>query len=138
MAKAKNETMTMSDFIKQMPLGPGMSPLMGPSAQHFWEAQENLLNEAETFSKHWFERRHAATQAALSVAKDISGNGNGNPGAAVMALSEWQTHSMQRMLEDIREWAALCSRCAAQVAAHETQVVGEAIDTVAEKTGQKL
>ncbi len=112
-----------TDLINQVPFGAAMTPILGPQARAFWEAQESILSEAETFSKHWFARRHMAATTALEAAKNMTQNGAGDPGALMKTIADWQAHSVQRIAEDFQEWAALCSRCATHLAPRETRSV---------------
>lgn len=126
----------MADLFSALPGGFSMAPALSPAAQTFWEAQEAMLSEAEAFTRHWFERRHAATQSALDTVKDITQNGASDPAAAMQAVTEWQVHSTQRLFEDVKEWAALCSRCATEVAQQEARVVGETMEKAVETAKQ--
>ena len=130
MEQSKPAMTAAADLIKQAALG--------PQARHFWEAQESILSEAEAFSKHWFERRHTATKTALEAAKTIAQNGSTDPGAMMKAISDWQTHSMQRVVEDFQEWVALCSRCATHVADHETRSVEADMEKAAETVSSSV
>lgn len=132
MEQSKPAMTTAADLINQAPLGSAMTPILGPQAQHLWEAQESILSEAEAFSKHWFERRHTAATTALEAAKSMTQNGATNPGAVMKIIADWQTHSVERLVEDFQEWVALCSRCATHVANHETRSVEDVMEKAAE------
>lgn len=123
---------TAANFINQAALGSAMTPVFGPQARHFWEAQESILSEADTFSRHWFERRHTAATTALEAAKTITQNGAADPGAAMKTIADWQTHSAQRIAEDFQDWMALFSRCATHMANYETKSVEDVMEKAAE------
>jgi hypothetical protein len=137
MTQSKPKPPSITDLMGTMPTG--LAPMLGPTMRHFWEAQEGILAESEAFSRNWFNRRHAATKAAIAAAKDIAQNGGSDPSAAMKAISDWQTHSVQRVFEDFREWSTLCSRCAAQVATHEVETLDETVEkaTEAAKAGAR-
>lgn len=112
MSSPKPATTPIGDILNRSQKMLGTIPVMGPQAAHFWEAQDNILSDTETFARQWFERRHTATRTALEAAMDISANGSSDPAYALKSVADWQTHSMERIAEDFRDWLDLCSRCA--------------------------
>ena len=137
MEQSKQALMPVGDFIKQVPLGypivPMLGvPMLGSQAKHFWEIQENILNETEAFSKNWFERRHKASRAGLEAANNFRESGATNPGAALRTIADWQTQSMQRLVDDFQDWVGLYSRCTAHLANQETQSLEDVKQKAAE------
>lgn len=130
---AKTEQMSVADIFRQVPALFSVNPMVGPQVEHFWKAQEEMLKEAETFSEHWFARRHAATKTALDAAKEVTANGGSNPALALEAMFDWQRHSMERIAEDFKEWADMCARCAGHVARAEIEGDSEAIEETAKR-----
>lgn len=123
----------MDDMFKQMQEMMAFNPMFAPQVEHFWEAQEDLLNETEAFAKHWFSRRHEATRTAMAAAKAVTMSGGANPAIAMQALTDWQTHSVQRVAEDTREWLDLVSRCTAHITRAELEAGGESVEKAGEQ-----
>ncbi|MFW8595063.1 hypothetical protein [Cribrihabitans neustonicus] len=110
-----------------------LNPIMKPQAEQFWAAQEKLLDEAELFARHWFERRHEAAQTALAATLTATTGSGGSPAAAMRALTEWQRQSAERIAEDGREWVGMVSRCATCICETEAEAVKEALDEAVER-----
>ncbi|WP_371059426.1 hypothetical protein [Rhodosalinus sp. 5P4] len=120
MASSKStETTTggIPEMMQQVQRAFGSSPLAAPQMEEFWKAQEQLLDEAEAFSRHWFERRHVAARTAMETARELREGGASDPGSAMKAMGDWQAESVQRMVADWQEWLELCQRCAGHMSA---------------------
>ncbi len=130
-------TALFSDILKSTQSAMSMNPVLAPQIEEFWNAQEQMLNEAEVYTRHWFERRHEATRTALDTARKATTDGNGDPTTAMQAMMEWQRHSVERLAEDAREWFEMVSRCAGQVTEGEVEAVGETIKEATE-TAKKV
>ncbi|SDZ60029.1 Phasin protein [Jannaschia faecimaris] len=118
MAKADDSALT--ELMKQTQAAVTLNPMLRPQIDQYWQMQEKMLREAEAFTKHWFERRHTATETALKASKDAMSGGS-DPTDALKTMSDWQQHSMERLVEDFREWVELCSRCAGHVTRAEVE-----------------
>lgn len=110
-----------------------LTPMLAPQFERFWKAQEDMLTEAEIFSRGWFERRHQATKTALETTRDIADTGALDSSSALLAIAEWQRGSFERIFEDIQEWMKLCARYPGDLVATETTTGEER----PEKTGQR-
>ncbi|MDW4551169.1 hypothetical protein R5H32_17540 [Defluviimonas sp. D31] len=128
MAKPKPDTNPAMDFGRQAMAAFGLNPLAGPPVHQFWEVQEKLLDEVEEFTRLWFARRHAAARTAIEASKAAMESGGSDPTAALRMVSEWQAHSVERLAEDIQQWAELCSRCAGHLAIGEVAAGEEALE----------
>ncbi|TNE37494.1 hypothetical protein [Roseovarius sp.] len=126
----------ISDLAQQVQNTIFANPITAPQAENLLQAQENVLQEFETFSHHWFARRHTATKTALQAAQDIARNGGRDPSVMVKKMSDWQQHSMERIVEDFQEWLDLCARCAGHVASAEVETNQEILEESA-KGGTK-
>lgn len=135
MAGSKSPSSAMTEMYKQMREFTALNPMLGPQMAHFWEAQEDILNETETFARHWFERRHVAARTALAAARDMAQNGPTDPASSVQAVSDWQSRSMERIAEDFREWFEMCSNCTSHLAREEMEAGEEGL-TKAAKTAK--
>ena len=124
----------ISDVMQQFQRTLGATPMTAPQMEQFWKAQDHLLEEAERFSQHWFERRHAAARTALEAAQDMRENGAQDPAAAMKAMGDWQAESAQRLMADWQEWIELCSRCAGHLAAGGAEARQETGKSAAPKT----
>lgn len=118
MATTSNTSMT--DLMKEMRGMMAANPMLAPQMEQFWKAQDGILREIEDFSQAWFKRRHEAAQSALDTVRDMNGNG-ADPSAAMQSMMDWQQHSVQRLGEDMLEWAELCSRCAGRMTSAELE-----------------
>lgn len=126
---------SITSLFKQARSMGGMVPMSGPQMRHFWEAQDQVLEEAEAFAQHWFNRRHRATHSAIDTAKVLSKNGISDPADSIRAMTEWQAKSAERIGEDMREWMDMCARCTSLVYASEVQAAEEAIKETAKAAG---
>lgn len=131
MTRPKSPPSSITDVVKQMQKLYATGPVVFPPAEHFWQAQEDILGETEAFARHWFERRHTATRTALETARKISEKGPSDPVGAIQAMADWQAHSMERMAEDLREWLDLWSRCAAHMTRAEVETGQEGLEKLA-------
>ncbi|WP_170476263.1 phasin family protein [Ruegeria arenilitoris] len=136
--KPKHPT-TLIDVFKQMQPSESVNPVLGAQIEQFWDAQEKMLEEAENFAQHWFERRHEAVRSALKAARTASSANAGDPSKAMQTITEWQRHSAERLIADAQEWFETVARCAAYAAETEAEAVEKTIDdvtTTAKKVGQ--
>jgi len=124
----------LSDIIKSAQSMLGMTPVLQPQMEQFWDAQEKMLSEAEGFTRHWFERRHQATRTALDAVKQATSGEKSDPVSAMQTMSDWQKHSVERMTEDAREWFDMMTRCTREVVESEL----EAADETAKKASEQV
>lgn len=127
---AENKTTQLGDLMKQAQGVLALNPMMVPQMAEFWKAQDRILDEAEAYSRAWFERRHEAARSALDVARDVAGKGGANSPGALGAITEWQRGSMERMAEDFRQWNEFCTRCTSLLARAETEAAKEGVEEV--------
>lgn len=127
----------VTDLLKETWQAVNANPMVAPQVEHFWDAQDNILKESETFTKHWFARRHTAARTALQTVRTVSETGSSDPAKALSAIADWQAKSMERMVEDVREWFDLCSRCAAHLSRAEIEAGEEGIEKAAQATASK-
>lgn len=124
---ANSNDSALADFVKQTQAAITLNPMLRPQIEQFWQTQEKMLQEAQAFTQHWFERRHVATKTALKAVKNVA-NGGSDASGALKTMSDWQKHSIERVFEDFREWVELCTRCAGLATTAEAE---------AEKAGLK-
>ena len=55
---AKSDDTALTDLMKQTQAAVTLNPMVRPQIEQFWQAQEKMLQEAQAFTEHWFERRH--------------------------------------------------------------------------------
>ena len=122
----------LTDFVEQTRGMLATNPMLAPQMEQFWKAQDEVLEEAENFSKAWFERRHEAAKSALEAVRDVNGNG-ADPSAAMRSMMDWQQHSLQRMASDMQQWLELCSRCASRMTSAEVEAGKEGAEEVAKR-----
>lgn len=129
MANAPKTNPDMLEPIKTLSAAMVTNPALGPQAQHFWQAQDKMLQEAEKFSSAWFKRRHEATQSALQASQEIASESTSDPASALKAMTEWQAKSMDRMAADARDCMDMMTRCAGLAVGNEAQALEETADT---------
>lgn len=129
---AKTNDSVLADLMKQTQAAVALNPMLSPQIEQFWQAQEKMLKETEAFTKHWFERRHTATKSALKAVENVTNGGSG-PSDAMKTLSDWQQHSMERVVGDFQEWVELCARCAGHVTAAEYDAEKEGLEKAAKQ-----
>lgn len=121
MATASTSPVTdpVTDLMEQA-LGTMAAPSAVAPMEQFWQAQDRILQATEAFSRGWFDRRHAATQAALDTLHELHGR-FGDPAATMQAMAEWQQGLLKRTSEDMRDWVGLCVTCAGHIASAEVE-----------------
>ncbi len=124
-----------SNIVKSMQSAITANPLIAPQAEHLGKTQEQLLDTAETFTRSWFQRRHEATRTAMIAARKSAEKERTNPAEAFQTIAEWQRHSMERMVEDAREWLEMVSRCAGIAAVSEIEAAEDVLQE-AQKTAK--
>lgn len=85
---------------------------VAPQIERFWQIQDDMLSEGETFARHWFERRHEAVDTALKALKEMKSEDRADPMAAMRAITDWQRGSLERINADLRECMAVCMHVA--------------------------
>jgi hypothetical protein len=110
----KDDAKSLGDRSGDPGVLPGLAPMIAPQMEQFWKAQDCVLEDAEAYSRAWFERRHVAAQSALDALRTAAGNG-ADPATAMQTMVEWQQQSVRRMADDLQQWVDLCTRCAARV-----------------------
>lgn len=121
-----------SDFMEQARSMLAVNPMIAPQMEQFWKAQDGMLDDAQTFTKAWFERRHDATRSALEIVRKVSGN-SADPSGAMQAMVDWQQGSFRRLAEDMQEWVELCSSCAGRMTDAEVEAGKEGAEEVAKR-----
>lgn len=122
-----------SEIMKSAQSAMSMNPMLTPRIEQFWKAQEKMLSEAEAFTRDWFERRHEATRTALNTARQAASADKSDPATAMQAVTDWQRHSAERLIEDAREWLDMVSRCAVHAAENEAEAGKEMVEKTVEK-----
>jgi len=130
-----NKTLTdMQDMAKSSQSILGALPALSSQSAHFWKAQDTFLKEFETYSTAWFKRRHEGTQTAIEVNKQLAEHAMGDPSAALGILADWQSHSMERLAEDVNDYIEMMTACAASATVNEVEAVEESIETTKQAT----
>jgi len=138
-AKSDKQKSVTGDIMEQAKAMLAFNPMMGPQVEQFWKMQENVLQDAEAFSRGWFERRHEAAQSALDATREVAGNGATEPtsaqrASAQRAVTDWNRHSLERMTEDFQEWMKFCTKCAGHFSKAELQAGEQEMEEVKKAT----
>ncbi len=129
-----NEAVT--GVLKSMQDMMSVTPVIAPQVEQFWNAQDRLLSEAEEYSRQWFQRRHEAARTALEAARETTQDDRIDSTKAMQAMAEWQRHSVERMVDDAREWFEMVSRCAKYVSETEADAIGESMEAASKVAGR--
>lgn len=119
------------DALKSMQNLMSMNPVAGAQVEQFWNTQAKLLEETEAYTQRWFERRHEATRSALDAARKSTSGDTVNSSESMQAIAEWQRQSVERMVEDAREWLDMATRCARHISEREAEAMGEGLKKTA-------
>lgn len=119
---------SIQNMMKSAQAAMAAAPIMGTQSTHFWEAQDQFLKEFETFATAWFKRRHVATRSALEAGKQIAEDAGHDPAAMMQVMAEWQTHSLERLSEDAKEYAEMISKCMSTLAQNEVEAAEESVE----------
>lgn len=128
MADAMENFPSIQNMMKSAQAALAAAPIMGTQSRHFWEAQEAFLKEFETFASAWFKRRHVATRSALEAGKQIADGAGSDPATMMQVMSDWQTHSLERLSQDAKEYAEMVSKCMSTFAQNEVEAAEEAAE----------
>lgn len=126
MTKSDTKTSEVFEPIQSLNAMFATNPALGPQAQHFWQAQDRMLAEAEKFSSAWFKRRHEAAQSAMRASQEIASNGAIHPATAMKVMADWQAQSVERIAEDAKDCLEMMTRCAGAAATNEAEALEEA------------
>jgi hypothetical protein len=75
-----------------------ISATLRDNARHFWEMQDKVLDDMQTFSNGWFERRHTGTHSACEAAERMCGTNTMVD--AVQAYQDWARGVYERIMAD--------------------------------------
>lgn len=125
-------TSGFADLMKQTQGMMAWTPMLTPQMEQFWKAQEDMLEDAEAFSKAWYARRHDATRSALKAVRKLNGSGV-TPMSVMHEMADWQRHSLERLSEDMQHLMGLCARCAGRIASAETIAAEKALKETAKQ-----
>ena len=104
-----------------------------PNLERVMKAQEGMLKQAETFTRHWIQRRQEAVETAVEAMNEMNSTGKPDPVAAMQTIADWQRGSFERLNEDFREWMTLCMQ-ATQLATPTPQSEAGQDDTASSGT----
>ncbi|WP_372609616.1 hypothetical protein [Aquicoccus sp.] len=122
---AKDEPHTdIADLVRQTQALFNLSGAAAPRLTQVMKVQEGMLEQAETFTRHWIERRQEAIETALEALNSMNSKGKPDPVAAMQAITEWQRGSFERLTADYQEWMTLCMQ-ATQLAATPQSETGQ-------------
>ncbi|WP_324754227.1 hypothetical protein [Roseovarius sp. Pro17] len=96
-----------------------------PQTKHILQAQERFFDEIEKFSTIWFQRRQDATRSLIDAGRRIVSEGGNDPAKAIKELTEWQTHSMERLAEDAKDCTEMMTQCAEALVKNEVEATEE-------------
>ncbi|KPP85806.1 MAG: hypothetical protein HLUCCO07_01785 [Rhodobacteraceae bacterium HLUCCO07] len=122
---AKDEPRTdITDLARQTQALFNLSGAAAPRLTQVMKVQEGMLEQAETFTRHWIERRQEAIETALEALNSMNSKGKPDPVAAMQAIADWQRGSFERLTADYQEWMTLCMQ-ATQLAATPQSETGQ-------------
>ncbi|OAN76429.1 hypothetical protein A8B78_02790 [Jannaschia sp. EhC01] len=127
---------SIQNMMKSAQAALAAAPMMGAQSARFWQAQDQFLKEFETFSAAWFKRRHVATRSALEAGKQIAEKAGHDPAVMLQVMSDWQTHSMERLNEDAQEYAEMITKCMGALAQNEVEAAEDSVEIAAKAMKQ--
>jgi len=107
MAKDKPQT-DVTDLARQTQALFNQNGAITPQVDQVMKVQQGMLEQAETFTRHWVERRQKALDTGVEALNKIGSSGKPDPVAAMQIISKWQRGSLERLTEDFQDWMALC------------------------------
>lgn len=107
---------------------------LAPQVKHTLQAQERFFDETEKFAAAWFRRRQDATQTLIDAGRRVVAAGHDAPSTALSEITTWQAQSMQRMRQDVQDYAEMLRRCAGVVVKEEAETVQELSKVVKQAT----
>lgn len=106
---AKDQAQTdITDLARQTQALFKLNGAAVPQVEQVLKAQQSMLEQAETFTRHWIERRQEAVETALEAMTEMQSADKSDPAAAMRAIADWQRGSVERLTTDMQEWMALC------------------------------
>ena len=121
MAEQKEQT-DINDLARQTQSLFDLTGAALPRFEQLLEVQESMFKNAETFARHWLERRREAADTAVEAMREMSAADKADPADAMRAIADWQRGSFKRLNADMQEWMTLCM----QVTHLATTAQGEA------------
>ncbi len=101
MAEPKASSSNESPVFAQRPDADEWRKTAIEQIESFWAGQKKLLDEYESFSKHWLDRRRVATSATLDTMRKMASSKD--PADWVKAYNDWLAGSFARLGSDSRD-----------------------------------
>lgn len=79
-----------------------ISTTLRENAHRFWENQDKFLNNMQTFSNSWFERRHTGTKSASECSDRMCSTETIVD--LMQAYQDWARGAFERMMADGLAW----------------------------------
>lgn len=96
------------------------------AAESVLRTQDRLLSAFETFWHGWFDRRHAAGDAAIGLARRLARAGSAHPERATAAWADWRTGLVDRLSADMQAGIDLWISCGGHLGAAEAEAATSA------------
>ena len=95
---AKDQAQTdITDLARQTQALFKLNGTAAPQFEQVMKVQEGMLEQAETFTRHWIERRQDAVETALEALNKMNSTDKPDPAAAMQAIFDWQRGSFERL-----------------------------------------
>ncbi|MCK8465532.1 hypothetical protein MUY35_16855 [Aliiroseovarius sp. S1339] len=129
MADHMNMTPSEMDALNAAQVEFSLNPrFLSPLTKQFLQAPQRISHEVGKFSSAWLERRQEATQAMIEAGKRLSADGGADPVNAMKEIVDWQTHSMERMAEDVKDCTEMMAQCASTLFSYEIEPIGDNVE----------
>jgi hypothetical protein len=96
------------------------------AAESVLRTQDRLLSAFETFWHGWFDRRHAAGDEAIGLARRLARAGSTHPERAAAAWADWRAGLVERLSADMQAGIDLWISCGGQLGAAEAEATASA------------
>jgi len=107
---------------------------VAPQREHTLQTQLRLFGEAEKFAAAWFQRRQVATQSLIDAGRRIASAGQDDPSKAMSEMTTWQAQSLERVMEDVKDYTEMLGRCVGAVTKEGAETAGDLSRTVKRAT----
>jgi hypothetical protein len=91
--------------------------------------QDRLLSAFETFWQGWFDRRHAAGEGAIELARRLARAGTRDPERSAAAWAGWRAGVAERLSADMQAGIDLWICCTGHLGAAEASAAAAALAT---------
>ena len=126
---AKDQAQTdITDLARQTQALFKLNGAAMPQIETVMKAQEGMIEQAETFTRHWIERRQEAVETGLEALNKVNSTGKPDPAAAMQAIADWQRGSVEQLNADLQDWMTMCLQATRAAATAQDEAASSEAD----------